>query len=335
MKATQQPDTEELLDRAGTGDRTARQQLLARHRGRLRQMVALRIDRRMAARIDPSDVVQEALADAAQSLSEYLENRPLPFYPWLRQFAWERLLQLHRFHFQAQRRSVNREQLRIFDLAGDSEAVLAERLVNSGSSPSGRLLRAELRERVQAALESLEPRDREVLVLRYLEQLTSKEIAAVLGISEAAVKTRHRRALERLRARLDIEPGEAMRMTTSMQPLGSRPAVDDRESRPRRRARGSGEPAASGRAGGLRGDPGQVSRACRVAAPAAAGGRGDGRVRRLRQPAGGGGCAAGRGAPRDRAGRAWATSASSARSAAAAWGSSTRPSRCRWAAGWR
>ncbi len=206
MTAAHQPDTEELLDRAGAGDRSARQELLARHRGRLRQMVALRIDRRMAARVDPSDVVQEALADAAQSLSDYLKNRPLPFYPWLRQFAWERLLQLHRFHLQAKRRSVDREQLRIFDLPDDSEVALAERLVNSGSSPSGRLLAAELRDRVQAALESLEPRDREVLVLRYLEQLTTKEIAAVLGISEAAVKTRHRRALERLRRRLDVPP---------------------------------------------------------------------------------------------------------------------------------
>ncbi|MGP0062180.1 MAG: sigma-70 family RNA polymerase sigma factor [Isosphaeraceae bacterium] len=203
MKATQQPDTEELIKRAGTGDQTARQQLLARHRGRLRQMVALRIDRRMAARVDPSDVVQEALADAAQSLSDYLKTRQLPFYPWLRQFAWERLLQLHRHHLQAQRRSVSREQLRIGDVADESAAILAERLANSGSSPSARLLAAELRDRVRAALETLEPRDREVLVLRYLEQLTSKEIAAVLGISEAAVKTRHRRALERLRRILD------------------------------------------------------------------------------------------------------------------------------------
>jgi RNA polymerase sigma-70 factor (ECF subfamily) len=203
MNAAHQPDTEELLDRAGTGDQSARQLLLARHRGRLRQMVALRIDRRMAARVDPSDVVQEALADAARNLSDYIEERPLPFYPWLRQFAWERLLQLHRHHLRAQRRSVDREQLRIFDIAEDSEAVLVDRLVNSGSSPSARLFAAELRDRVRAALDALEPRDREVLVLRYLEQLATREIAAVLGISEAAVKTRHRRALERLRKQLD------------------------------------------------------------------------------------------------------------------------------------
>jgi RNA polymerase sigma-70 factor (ECF subfamily) len=206
MNAAHQLDTEELLDRAGTGDRTARHELLTRHRSRLRQMVALRIDRRIAARIDPSDVVQEALADAALSLSDYLRDRPLPFYPWLRQFAWERLLQLHRRHVQAQRRSVGREQLRIFDIAEESEAILADRLVHAGSSPSARLMAAELRDRVRAALESLESNDREVLTLRYLEQLSTREIAAVLGINEAAVKTRHRRALERLRLRLDERP---------------------------------------------------------------------------------------------------------------------------------
>jgi RNA polymerase sigma-70 factor (ECF subfamily) len=174
-------------------------------------MVALRIDRRLAARVDPSDVVQDALADAAQNLSDYIKTRPVPFYPWLRHFAWERLLQLHRFHVHAQRRSVDREELRIFDVSDESGAALIEHLINSRSGPSARLLRAELRERVQAALEALEPRDREVLVLRYLEQLSTAEIASVLGISEAAVKARHRRALERLRNRLDIEPGEVSR----------------------------------------------------------------------------------------------------------------------------
>ena len=207
MKAGGEPDTEELLDRAGMGDPLARQDLLARHRSRLRQMVALRIDRRMAARVDPSDVVQDALADAARNLDDYLETRPIPFYPWLRQFAWERLIQLHRFHLQAKRRSVAREELRIFDLPADSEAALTERLAYSAKNPGARLLEDELRGRVQAAIEELPPRDREVLVLRYLEQLNTAEIASVLGISESAVKTRHRRALERLRKRLDVEAG--------------------------------------------------------------------------------------------------------------------------------
>jgi RNA polymerase sigma-70 factor, ECF subfamily len=77
----QESDTEVLLQRAGQGDPSAREALLARYRSRLRQMVAFRLDRRLAARIDPSDVVQEALLEAAARLSEYLRGRPIPFYP--------------------------------------------------------------------------------------------------------------------------------------------------------------------------------------------------------------------------------------------------------------
>jgi RNA polymerase sigma-70 factor (ECF subfamily) len=196
------PDTEELLQRAGQGDTQARQQLLGRHRDRLRQMIAVRMDRRLAARVDPSDVVQEVLADAHEQLSDYLRERPLPFYPWLRQLAWDRLVGLHRRHIRARKRSVTREQPWPVHLPDESAEELVNRLVSGRSSPSGRLLREELRARVQAALAQLAERDREVLVLRHLEQLSTRETAAVLGISEGAVKVRHFRAVERLRGLL-------------------------------------------------------------------------------------------------------------------------------------
>ena len=63
----------------------------------------------------------------------------------------------------------------------------------------GRLLREELRRRVRTILEQLGPRDREVLVLRHLEQMSPREMSAVLGISEGAVRVRHLRALQRFR----------------------------------------------------------------------------------------------------------------------------------------
>src|SRR4051794_39451684 len=110
MKTAPAPDTEELLARAGRGDRSARGELLARHRARLERMVGFRLDRRLAARVDPSDVVQEALTEAAGRLSDYLRQRPLPFYPWLRQFAADRLVELRRQHLQAAKRSVLREE---------------------------------------------------------------------------------------------------------------------------------------------------------------------------------------------------------------------------------
>src|SRR5690242_19377754 len=108
-------DTEHLLDRAAAGDPDARDRLLRRHRGRLRRMVAVRADPRLAARVDPSDVVQETLAEAAAGLDAYLRDRPLAFYPWLRQIAQNRLTDLYRRHVRAGRRAVTREEAALPD----------------------------------------------------------------------------------------------------------------------------------------------------------------------------------------------------------------------------
>jgi RNA polymerase sigma-70 factor, ECF subfamily len=205
---TQDPEIEELVDRAAGGDALARQELLVRHQARLRQMITVRMDSRLSARLDPSDVVQEVFADACRKLPDYLEQRPLPFYPWLRQLAWERLVKLHQRHIKAQKRSTTREQRFDIALSDKSALALANRLLASESSPSRQAMHAELRHRVRVALAQLAERDREVLVMRYLEQLSTREIAAVLGIAEGAVKTRHLRALQRLRGLLGENAAE-------------------------------------------------------------------------------------------------------------------------------
>jgi RNA polymerase sigma-70 factor (ECF subfamily) len=211
MPAPQNSDTEQLLQRAEHGDLAAREELLTRYQKRLRQMIAVRMDRRLAARLDPSDVVQETMADAIQQLADYCHQRPLPFYPWLRQLACDRLAELHRRHIQARKRSITREEHGKPDLPDESALALADRLLSRGSSPSARLHRQEVCGRVQAALAQLADHDREVLVLRHLEQLPTREIAAVLGITEGAVYTRHLRALERLRMLLGTDLGEEER----------------------------------------------------------------------------------------------------------------------------
>ena len=204
-----QPDTEQLLARAAQGDQAALGQVLERHRPRLRHMIALRLDRRLRARLDPSDVLQETLAEAARRLADYASLPPLPFYPWLRQLAWERLVQLHRRHVRAGKRSVRREQADL-PLSDESALALADRLVSRGSSPSARLRRSEQRRRVQAILAQLAEADREVLVLRYLEHLSTPELAAILGLTPAGVKTRQLRALQRLRDLLGENDAEDM-----------------------------------------------------------------------------------------------------------------------------
>jgi RNA polymerase sigma-70 factor (ECF subfamily) len=200
-------DTEDLLRRAGVGESAARERLLTRHRERLCHVVALRLDRRLLARLDPSDVVQEALADAAGKLSDYLRRRPLPFYPWLRELALERLIEIHRRHIQAQKRSVTREVGQPLPLTDESTLELAGRLLATQGQPIDHLLRGELQRRVQEALARLDARDQEVLVLRHLEQLSTRETAAVMNLSEGAVKVRHLRALRRFRRLVGPEEG--------------------------------------------------------------------------------------------------------------------------------
>src|SRR6516162_1671390 len=117
--APRPPDTDELIRRSAGGDELARQDLLARHRDRLRRMIGVRLDRRLLARLDPSDVVQEVLVEAHQKLDDYLRDQPLPFYPWLRQIAWQRLLKLHQHHH-ARKRGVTHEGPALLALPDES-----------------------------------------------------------------------------------------------------------------------------------------------------------------------------------------------------------------------
>lgn len=187
-----------LVVRAIVGEESARDELLACYRPQLRRMVAVRMDSRLKARIDPSDVVQIVLAEAAQKMVSF-RNPPEQFYSWLRQLTWDELARLRRDHIQAKKRSVAREEDQWKNrIADESVLQLAEHLATEQLGPGSRLVREELRNRVQAALTQLAPQDREVLVLRFLEQLNIEDTAAALGISESAVKSRQFRAVDRL-----------------------------------------------------------------------------------------------------------------------------------------
>jgi len=200
-------DTDVLLERAGDGDQVAVDALLVRHRPRLRAMVKLRLDCRVAARIDPSDVVQEALLEAYRRLPEFLRERPIPFYPWLRQLAWDKLVRLHQRHIHSQKRSVDREATIDPVLTDDSVAALASKLWKSSTGPHSRIVKAELRDRLQTALGQLSETDRELLILRYIEQLSIQEIMAVLSLRESAVNLRLLRALQRMRKHFGSSEG--------------------------------------------------------------------------------------------------------------------------------
>lgn len=203
-------ETSELLEQARQGDPKAVGDLLDHFRNRLRRMVALRMDRRLQGRIDASDVIQETYLEASSRLAEYLREPTMPFYIWLRFLTGQRLAMLHRHHLGVQARDAGREvSLYKGALPEATSAALAAQLVGRFTSPSVAAVRAEMKIRLQEALNSMDSMDREVLALRHFEQLSNAETAEVLGLKPPAACNRYVRALERLKAILTDMPGGA------------------------------------------------------------------------------------------------------------------------------
>lgn len=201
-------DEAELLRRATEGDQQALATLFARYRDRLRKMVGLRIDRRLGGRLDTSDVLQDAYLDVARRFPEYVASPSVPFYIWLRSLTGQRLVDLHRRHLGAEMRDARREiSLYHGALPTASSAALAEHLIAGLTSPTQAAVREEMQLRLQDALNSMDPVDREVVVLRHFEELSNVEAAEVLGIETAAASKRYIRAIRRLKAILDAVPG--------------------------------------------------------------------------------------------------------------------------------
>lgn len=182
--------------------------LITRHHERLRRMIAIRLDPRLQGRVDPSDLLQEVYLDAAQQFAEHLRSPTVPEYLWLRSLTGTRLAKAHRFHLGTQARDAGRE-LSLFRMAGPaaSSDALAAQLLGREPRPSEAVARAELKLRVAEALDGMEAMDREVLVLRHFELLTTPHVAEVLGITEAAAGKRYIRALRRLKEILSQFPG--------------------------------------------------------------------------------------------------------------------------------
>jgi RNA polymerase sigma-70 factor (ECF subfamily) len=183
-----------LLEQAGRGDRSALGQLLVRHRPDLQAFVDWHLDPRLRARVDPSDVVQDAQMEVVRRMDDYLRRRPMPFHLWVRRTAYERLLNLRRDHRRRARRSVDRE----VPWPERSSLILARPLVSGAPSPSRALEAREFAERVSRAVGELAEADREILLMRHAEELPYEEIACLLDIEPATARKRYGRALIRL-----------------------------------------------------------------------------------------------------------------------------------------
>lgn len=201
-------DTQHLVAQAAGGDAQALTELMERYRARLKRMVGLRMDRRLQGRVDASDVVQEALIEASRRLDEYAANPPMGFYLWLRWLTGERLLNTHRQHLGTQKRDAAQEVSLYRRAMPEACSVsIAQQLLGQLTSPTQAVARAEMQLLVQEVLNSMDPIDREILVLRNFEQLSTSETAEALGIKRSTASKRYITALKRLKQALSAIPG--------------------------------------------------------------------------------------------------------------------------------
>jgi RNA polymerase sigma-70 factor, ECF subfamily len=188
--------TGRLIERTRNGDTSAFEELFNRHRGRLHRAIAMRMDRRVTARVDASDILQETYMEAFRRLPRYLEQEGMPFYFWLYWIAREKVIGLHRRHLGAGKRTVQHE---VPLLPVDSSAQFVSGLIGRLPSPSQELAKTELAEQLRLALGRLDDSDRDLILWRHFEQLSAREMALLLDITEAAANKRYIRAVEKLR----------------------------------------------------------------------------------------------------------------------------------------
>jgi RNA polymerase sigma factor (sigma-70 family) len=179
------PSEEELVERARTGDAAAFAALVRDHE-EIAFRTAYLIARNAA---DAEDAAQVGLTNAWRALPRF--RRGAPFRPWL--------LAIVANEARNRRRAAGRRE---------GLALRAAHELPSGGaapSPEGRVLAAEQRAELLAALERLNESDRLVLSCRYLLELGEEETAEVLSVRRGTVKSRTARALARLRAELGEE----------------------------------------------------------------------------------------------------------------------------------
>jgi RNA polymerase sigma-70 factor (ECF subfamily) len=202
-------NTTELLASARDGNVDAVNDLFQRHRDVLRRQVRMRLDKRIQRRVGESDIIQDVFVEANRRLDGYLRDPKMPFHLWLRHMARDRIIDAHRRHRVSAKRSVDREKPLASPAKLDRSSVdMGTELVDPARTPASLATMRELAQRTAAAIESLEERDREVLMLRHSEHLSNQEVAQTLGLTEPAASMRYLRAIRRLRDMLERAEAE-------------------------------------------------------------------------------------------------------------------------------
>jgi RNA polymerase sigma-70 factor (ECF subfamily) len=171
-----------LIRQARSGSPDAVEALVRRHWDGAHRAAFLIVQDAGAA----EDIAQEAMLAAVEAIDRF--DRGRPFRPWLHRIVANRSIDWVRAR--TRRSEVSAE-------AADGEAAPPQEHAR------------ELPDELMAALAALDPGDRALIVLRHLLDYKASELARMLDMPAATVRTRLARALARVRAQLEDEPREA------------------------------------------------------------------------------------------------------------------------------
>jgi RNA polymerase sigma-70 factor (ECF subfamily) len=205
MSIHDRPDPEQLLQDARTVGGSTLGRLLELYRNYLTLLARLEIGRRLQAKVDASDLVQETFLEAHRHFGRFRGTTEAELVSWLRHILAGVVANLLRRYYGTQRRNVRLERELADDLARSSQA-LAGGLAAPQSSPSERAARREQAVLLADALERLPAAYQEVIILSHLEGLSFPEVARRMDRSVDSVKNLWARALARLRRSLRDEP---------------------------------------------------------------------------------------------------------------------------------
>ena len=197
-----------LVEAALSGNEAAAAELFDLYRPRLKRLVLLRMHPRLQSRVDASDVLQDTYLELSRRLSEYGQRHEIPFYLWLRMLAGKQLTHLHRKHLKAEMRTAFREvNLNAMSVPDASVLNLASHLAGEFTSVDRGLIRDELYVKLLETINDMQESDREIVAMRNFEELSTEEIATVLGLTRSGVLKRYTRAIRRLRDSIVDQPG--------------------------------------------------------------------------------------------------------------------------------
>ena len=187
-----------LIRNAQQGDAAAREDLFGHYRDLLRVLARMSIDRRLRAKLDASDVVQDVLLKAHHGFEGFRGETEAEFVVWLRRILARTQADLGRRFVRNEGREVARERASN-DATGGSSNRLRDLIAATGPSASAAAQQRELSVAFAGALAELDPDHREVILLRNFDEADWTAIAGMMGRSKDAVRMLWARALVSLR----------------------------------------------------------------------------------------------------------------------------------------